>query len=395
MALSIYLKNIPQLFQRTKELICSISLSYDKDNSFFSQKIEHLNQLSNFCCNIFNSISYICINYLNNENQTVILNIIQILPSFINDIWNNLNDEKLVNSNLYSEAIAISRSKLLQSSLNLILVYYNSNFVTDKQRLQIICENLNKKEFIVRLDNEINLERELSKFFSNKICSENQFDLSIKEINNAYEEKRKSIKNTLKRQRILQFIGFPKEKYIADQLQELSEIIPDLSTQQIHLCLRHFGYDVEKTTEALFQREQLPLNLRILLRVKDNLEEDQYVLRQLLYSDEKLGNICDEIYFDENNFKKIIKEIDDLNELLKSDEEIVQINGKFFAPKSSKKNLTEEERIALTTTSIKLAEMIEEESKEVNNNIFDDEYNDEYDDTFENIEECKGVDIAG
>jgi len=47
------------------------------------------------------------------------------------------------------------------------------------------------------------LEREFSKFFSNGVCTENQLEISIKAINNAYEEKRKLIKNLLLRQRIL------------------------------------------------------------------------------------------------------------------------------------------------------------------------------------------------
>uniref|UniRef100_A0A915MYI3 UBA domain-containing protein n=1 Tax=Meloidogyne javanica TaxID=6303 RepID=A0A915MYI3_MELJA len=245
------------------------------------------------------------------------------------------------------KSIIISRSKLVQSSLNLFCVYYNCEFVNNKRRLQLIIENLDKKEFIVRLDNEINLEREFSKFFSNGVCTENQLEISIKAINNAYEEKRKLIKNLLLRQRILKFIGFPKEKYIADQIQELSEIMSDLSNQQIHLCLRHFGYDIEKTTEALCQREQLPLNLKILLRVKDNLEEDNCCPKQALVSDENL-------------------EIEDLNELIKSNEATINIDGKLFAPKSSQKDLSEDERIALATASIKLAEMIEEENSNPN-----------------------------
>uniref|UniRef100_A0A914LIC2 UBA domain-containing protein n=1 Tax=Meloidogyne incognita TaxID=6306 RepID=A0A914LIC2_MELIC len=291
------------------------------------------------------------------------------------EIWNYLTDEKLINlKNIYAESIIISRSKLLQSSLNLFCVYYNCEFVNNKRRLQLIIENLDKKEFIVRLDNEINLEREFSKFFSNGVCTENQLEISIKAINNAYEEKRKLIKNLLLRQRILKFIGFPKEKYIADQIQELSEIMSVLSNQQIHLCLRHFGYDIEKTTEALCQREQLPLNLKILLRVKDNLEEDNCCPKQALVSDENL-------------------EIEDLNELIKSNEATINIDGKLFAPKSSQKDLSEDERIALATASIKLAEMIEEENSNPNE-IFGDDYDDEYNDTYENTQECKGVDIG-
>ncbi|KAL7076465.1 hypothetical protein ACQ4LE_004375 [Meloidogyne hapla] len=393
-SISTNLKNIPQILQKIKDLICSLSLTYNEgNNTFFVQKIEHFGQLTTSICNIFHSISYICLNYLNNENQSILLNIIQILPNFIEEIWNYLKDEKLINVNK-SESIVISRSKLLQSSLNLFCIYYNSEFVNNKRRLQLIFENLNKKEFIVRLDNEINLEREFSKFLSNGVCTENQLEQAIKSINNAYEEKRKLIKNLLLRQRILKFIGFPKEKYIADQIQELSEIMTDLSNQQIHLCLRHFGYDIEKTTEALCQREQLPLNLKILLRVKDNLEEDRCCPRQALFSDEKIANLCDEIYFDENNFKKLLKEVEDLNELIKSDEASINIDGKLFAPKSSKKDPSEEERIALTTASIKLAEMFEEENAEPNNEMFGDDYDDEYDDTFENDQECKGVDIG-
>jgi hypothetical protein len=34
---------------------------------------------------------------------------------------------------------------------------------------------------------------------------------------------------------LVKFIGYPKEKYIADQIQDLGEIIPDLSKQQIHV----------------------------------------------------------------------------------------------------------------------------------------------------------------
>uniref|UniRef100_A0A914N7R8 UBA domain-containing protein n=1 Tax=Meloidogyne incognita TaxID=6306 RepID=A0A914N7R8_MELIC len=387
-------RNIPQILQKTKDLICSLSLFCDKENIFFSQKIEHFCQLSELICNLFHSISYICLNYLNNENHSIILNIIQILPNFIEEIWNYLADEKLLNvKNIYAESIIISRSKLLQSSLNLFCIYYNCEFVNNKRRLQLIIENLDKKEFIVRLDNEINLEREFSKFFSNGVCTENQLELSIKAINNAYEEKRKLIKNLLLRQRILKFIGFPKEKYISDQIQELSEIMSDLSNQQIHLCLRHFGYDIEKTTEALCQREQLPLNLKILLRVKDNLEEDNCCPKQALVSDENLGNISDIIYCDENNFKKILKEIEDLNESIRSNEATINIGGKLFAPKSSQKDLSEDERIALATASIKLAEMIEEENSNPNE-IFGDDYDDEYNDTYENTQECKGVDIG-
>ncbi|CAK5042170.1 unnamed protein product [Meloidogyne enterolobii] len=369
-------RNIPQILQKTKDLICSLSLFNDKENIFFSQKIQHFSQLSALICNLFHSISYICLNYLNNENHSIILNIIQILPNFIEEIWNYLEDDKLINvKNIYEEfiflfkylilffrSILISRSKLLQSSLNVFCIYYNCEFVNNKRRLQLIIENIDKKEFIVRLDNEINLEREFSKFISNGVCTENQLEISIKAIKNAYEEKRKLIKNLLLRQRILKFIGFPKEKYISDQIQELSEIMSDLSNQQIHLCLRHFGYDIEKTTEALCQREQLPLNLKILLRVKDNLEEDNCCPKQALVSDENLGNISDIIYFDENNFKKILKEIEDLNELIKSDEATINIDGKLFAPKSSQKDLSEDERIALATASIKLAEMIEEKN---------------------------------
>uniref|UniRef100_A0A914NHI7 Candidate secreted effector n=1 Tax=Meloidogyne incognita TaxID=6306 RepID=A0A914NHI7_MELIC len=65
----------------------------------------------------------------------------------------------------------------------------------------------------------------------------------------------------------------------------------------------------------------------------------------------------------------------------------------FLAPKSSQKDLSEDERIALATASIKLAEMIEEENSNPNE-IFGDDYDDEYNDTYENTQECKGVDIG-
>ncbi|RCN34570.1 hypothetical protein ANCCAN_19576 [Ancylostoma caninum] len=46
-------------------------------------------------------------------------------------------------------------------------------------------------------------------------------------------------------------------------LEEISQILPHLSVQYIHLCLRHFGYDASKAIDALLARdESLPLALR-------------------------------------------------------------------------------------------------------------------------------------
>ena len=56
------------------------------------------------------------------------------------------------------------------------------------------------------------------------------------------------------------------------------------------LCLRHFGYDFEKALGALCEREQLPLNLKILLRTRDDLEYNPQSKRKMqLISDEKAG----------------------------------------------------------------------------------------------------------
>lgn len=39
------------------------------------------------------------------------------------------------------------------------------------------------------------------------------------------------------------------------------------------MCLRHFGYDVEKTTNALVETDEIPFELRVLLRTKDNFKD--------------------------------------------------------------------------------------------------------------------------
>lgn len=37
--------------------------------------------------------------------------------------------------------------------------------------------------------------------------------------------------------------------------------------------MRHFNYDVEKTTNALMELNELPFELRVLLRAKDNFKD--------------------------------------------------------------------------------------------------------------------------
>jgi hypothetical protein len=58
--------------------------------------------------------------------------------------------------------------------------------------------------FLIRFDEIANLQKELSAFLSKQICTEQQMCLVIKALENAYEQKRKEIKNLLSQQGILQ-----------------------------------------------------------------------------------------------------------------------------------------------------------------------------------------------
>lgn len=84
-------------------------------------------------------------------------------------------------------------------------------------------------------------------------------------IANACESETRRTVEELEKFGLLKGIGDVRTMNSATQqaIDEVSQIFPHLSTQYVQLCLRHFGYDVPQTIDALLApEEKLPLCLR-------------------------------------------------------------------------------------------------------------------------------------
>ncbi|VDM48047.1 unnamed protein product [Toxocara canis] len=100
---------------------------------------------------------------------------------------------------------------------------------------------------------------DLSKFFNDTLT-----EISTKQTH--------MIIDALKNRGLLVQLGNPIDDTISSVLSEINELLPHFSPQFIHLCLRHFGYDKERTTNALLDTTMLPLDLRALLFADLSLE---------------------------------------------------------------------------------------------------------------------------
>uniref|UniRef100_A0A915AK27 Activating signal cointegrator 1 complex subunit 2 n=3 Tax=Parascaris univalens TaxID=6257 RepID=A0A915AK27_PARUN len=77
-----------------------------------------------------------------------------------------------------------------------------------------------------------------------------------------------AIVDNLRNRGLLVQLGVPSDDNVKSALCEISELLPHFSLQFIHLCLRHFGYEKELTTNALLNTTTLPLDLRALMCVE-------------------------------------------------------------------------------------------------------------------------------
>ncbi|VDN27900.1 unnamed protein product [Gongylonema pulchrum] len=73
------------------------------------------------------------------------------------------------------------------------------------------------------------------------------------------------IKEQLRNRGQLANLGSPENEKSQEAIVYLIELLPHLSAQFVHLCLRHFGYSVEETVNALLNVDELPLDLRSLM----------------------------------------------------------------------------------------------------------------------------------
>lgn len=420
------LREILKILERVSTQLLGLSFSKDKKQiSINRQKIDHLKQLLDIVCHIVNSISALYISEkLSVEQQSALYSIVQFIPKFIKQIWCILSDQHLANikfrdANILDE-ICILRAKLTQTLIYMLRNYYDSFHISNERRFKIIFDNLDNSEFIIRLDINLNLEKELLKFLEKKICNEHQMLLVTKALEESYNQKRLSILQTLARQRILNFLAYPKDKLISNKIDDLCEIMPNLSKEQIHLCIRHFGYDFEKTLAALCEQDQLPFNLKILLRKKDSFEDIFRDGKKMkLFNDQQI--VYEKICTDgsQNNFS----DVDKLLNLLAVDEDSVELDGKILIKKTTERKLelAAQDHTALIKSSLKAADLFENDQndddyddaaqkardmklgEEVGQsgqfnrlNIFatDNVYDDEYDDTYDHAQNYTQVDLS-
>ncbi|KAL3103328.1 hypothetical protein niasHS_002514 [Heterodera schachtii] len=217
---------------------------------------------------------------LNSDDQATLCSIVKCVPYLITVIWKLLSSSNLCKicasiqkcAQLCINKLSARRSKIIQTAVEFVVCFYQA-FASLEFKFKFVQDNVDRSEFIVRLDDRIKLEDEFDKFVAGRICTDFQRMSMKRALETAYEVKRHCIRDTLAKQRMFEFIGHPKERVIADQLQELADIMPDLSKQQLHLCLRHFGYDLEQTLANLCERDKLPLDLKIILRITDSFDD--------------------------------------------------------------------------------------------------------------------------
>uniref|UniRef100_A0A915CRL7 CUE domain-containing protein n=1 Tax=Ditylenchus dipsaci TaxID=166011 RepID=A0A915CRL7_9BILA len=174
----------------------------------------------------------------------------------------------------FANFLACKRARINQSGVHLFKTFYRLKALSEKDRFRLIYNNLSNREFLVRLDDDIRIKEELFKFVKSKVCTKDHEKHVVKALDEAYYEKAISVKTALMQRQILQDIGKLKDAQIESAVKSLEDLLPEFSREQLHLCLRHFDYDLEKTTNAIMEmKDGLPFELRILMKCKDRFDD--------------------------------------------------------------------------------------------------------------------------
>uniref|UniRef100_A0A914DPP3 CUE domain-containing protein n=1 Tax=Acrobeloides nanus TaxID=290746 RepID=A0A914DPP3_9BILA len=199
-----------------------------------------------------------------------------VVAKFVNNIATVLSDQILLDLSSthqsYLKRFLVKRSMLLQNAMHFFVELYKSEAVLDQVRYEIIYEVLNFKECLVRLHfhDQINLQKELKRLEAKGICTEEHTKTCLKALNKSIKEQADEIKSRLYQQGLLQYIGKPLNPEISSAIDNLQDLFPTCSGELLHLCLRHFGYDIEAVTNALLEPSTLPLHMQILLAAKED-----------------------------------------------------------------------------------------------------------------------------
>ncbi|KAI1720972.1 activating signal cointegrator 1 complex subunit 2 [Ditylenchus destructor] len=275
--LETFFSSTNNFLERCRKSIANIVADAESNTSETTQTTELIKLLDN-CSNVFLSLAaFIDVFQPSQQQKSVSVNI----AIFVDHLANTLTDLNIVNLSTNTEMsigtcaniLAKKRSRVLQTALHLYKTIYYSSSMDGQHRFRMIYDNLNRKEFIIRLDDTINIENELSICQQNGVCTKDHVRTTMREVNEAYASKANKIKTDLMRKQILQAIGNPKDRQIDQTLQSLEDLLQDYSRQQLHLCLRHYDYDLEKATNALMEKQDMPFELRVLLRQKSQLAD--------------------------------------------------------------------------------------------------------------------------
>ncbi|KAI1719193.1 activating signal cointegrator 1 complex subunit 2 [Ditylenchus destructor] len=248
--LETFFSSTNNFLERCRKSIGNIVADAESNTSQSTQTTELIKLLDN-CANVFLSLAaFIEVFQPLQQLKSVSANI----AIFVDHLANTLTDLNIVNLAANTEMsigtcaniLAKKRSRILQTALHL---------------------------FIIRLDDTINIENELSICQQNGVCTKDHVRTTMREVNEAYASKATKIKTDLMRKQILQAIGNPKDRQIDQTLQSLEDLLQDYSRQQLHLCLRHYDYDLETATNALMEKQDMPFELRVLLRQKSSLDD--------------------------------------------------------------------------------------------------------------------------
>uniref|UniRef100_A0A914GTI3 CUE domain-containing protein n=1 Tax=Globodera rostochiensis TaxID=31243 RepID=A0A914GTI3_GLORO len=398
------LEDILQLLEKASPIMSKLDKSLN-ETSQISEKFGEM--IDTFLVELTNLFTSLCVHLKNRQltsldDQSTLRSIVKDMSKFVR------GDGQLRINKLSAE-----RAVLIQSAMEFVVCFYKSSFASVDFKFKLVQDNIDRGEFLVRLDDRIKLEDEFDKFVVARMCTDFQRIAMSRALNTAYEVKRNGIRDTLTRQRMLEFIGHPKERVIADQLQDLTELMPDLSKQQLHLCLRHFGYDFEQTLGNLCEREKLPLELKTILRINDSFDDLPHFDKKMLPIVDDADNangtadggplLVNDAHYGAFNLKRLNEA---LNFLERTDDE-VELDGKILIRqqfREKEEGQTEEEATKLRAVNLREAEATEQDAKlaaEVGHSgrfnrpglsAAMDPYEDEYDDTFEHAQLYSQVD---